>query len=259
LLAIPMWHDSVAGKFLLEPAKTAVVHARVPGTVADVDVKEGQQVAAGEPLAKLVNLPLASAYDAAQARLMTASHHAALASLKYADYGVALKEREESVAVLEQVGKKRATLDVASPISGTVLTPKVGEILGTTLKTGDAIMEVADLSTLRARIYVSEWEMNRVRSGADATIQVGGFFRGWKAKTSGISNEPVAMPEGLGAENNLNGTNQLKYYVVDLTVANTDEKLRPGMSGLARIYVGHRSLAGMGWEGMRNFWGRKLW
>ena len=259
VLAIPVWHDSVSGHFVLEPEKVAVVRAIVPGTVAEVNVKEGQNVEPGTPLAKLVNLSLASAYDQAQARLVLAKHRATMASLNYADYGTALKEREQYVVALQQMAEEQATLDVVSPISGTVMTPRVGELLGNTLKTGDGIVEVADLSALRARIYVLEWDMNRVKAGADARIQVNGFVKSWEAQITRIASEPTEMQQGLGGDNSLGGVARLHYYLVDLTVRNPGGALRPGMTGLGRIYAARRSLAGMAWDGVRNFWGRKFW
>ena len=56
LLAIPVWKESVAGKFVLEPVNQAVVRAHVPGMVSEIFVREGEKVAEGTPLATLSNL-----------------------------------------------------------------------------------------------------------------------------------------------------------------------------------------------------------
>jgi len=40
---------------------------------------------------------------------------------------------------------------------------------------------------------------------------------------------------------------------------NEEGILRPGMTGLARIYGPRRSVAGILLEKLRSFWGRKLW
>jgi hypothetical protein len=112
---------------------------------------------------------------------------------------------------------------------------------------------------LRARIYVSEWDMNKVRTGADAKIRVDGFVKGRQAQVERIGSEPTEISQGLSGESNLNGVTPLHYYVVDLSVENAEGKLRPGMIGLARIYGNRRNAAGLVWEGIRNFWGRKFW
>ena len=57
LLVIPVWKESVVGKFVLEPVNQAVVRAHVPGTVSKVYVREGEAVSQGGLLAALSNLP----------------------------------------------------------------------------------------------------------------------------------------------------------------------------------------------------------
>jgi len=69
----------------------------------------------------------------------------------------------------------------------------------------------------------------------------------------------VEMDPSLAGANALRGLNAPHFYQVDLLVPNEEAILRPGMTGLARIYGPRRSVAGMLWESLRNFWGRKLW
>jgi hypothetical protein len=49
------------------------------------------------------------------------------------------------------------------------------------------------------------------------------------------------------------------FYVLALTIDNTDHMLRPGMTGMARIYGRRMSLAGFGREALSDFFGRKVW
>jgi putative peptide zinc metalloprotease protein len=259
LLAIPIRRESITGKFLLESERTATVRARVTGTIREVNVREAQSVAAGERLARLENLPLESDYEGTRSLLVVASDRAAAASRHYVEYGTALKERQHLDSELQQITEKRAALDIVSPISGIVMSPRVQEKLGSTMIPGQEILQVADIGLMRARIYVSEWDMNKIRTEADAMIRVDGILRGWDAQVSRIGSEPTEISQGLNGESNLNGVTPLHYYVVDLSVANVDGKLRPGMTGLARIYGNRRTMAGMVWEGIRNFLGRKFW
>ena len=259
VLMIPVRRESVSGKFVLEPEHMAMVRARVPGTLTAIDVREGQRVVAGEPIAKLENLPLESDYSEAHSRFVMASDRATAASLNYGAYGAAAQDRERIRKELQELTEKREALEIVSPISGVVVSPRVQDLLGTTLLGGEEIAEIAELDSLRARIYVSEWDMNKVRTGADAAIQLDGFFKTWKAHIGEISSEPGVMKMGLAGGNDLNGIAPVNFYVVDLIVANQTERLRPGMTGLARIYGRRRSLGGMAWEAIRDFWGRKLW
>jgi putative peptide zinc metalloprotease protein len=259
LLAIPIRRESVTGKFLLESEKAATLRARVSGTIREVDVREGQSVAAGERLVRLENLPLESDYEGARTLLAVASDRAAAASRHYAEFGTALKERQHLDSELQQLAEKRASLDIFSPISGIVMSPRVQEKLGSTMAAGQEILQVADIGLMRARIYVSEWDMNKIKTQADARIRVDGVVRSWDAQVSRIGSEPGEISQGLSGESNLNGVIPLHYYVVDLSVENADGRLRPGMTGLARIYGNRRNMAEIVWEGIRNFWGRKIW
>src|SRR5260370_10543657 len=82
-LALPLWHDSVSGRFMLAPQQTAVVRARVPGTLTQLFVEEGQRVAVGQPLAVLRNLPLQSEDEDTRARVSIATARSNPPSLHY--------------------------------------------------------------------------------------------------------------------------------------------------------------------------------
>ncbi|HTA58516.1 MAG TPA: efflux RND transporter periplasmic adaptor subunit [Candidatus Baltobacteraceae bacterium] len=259
LLALPIWHDSIAGRFMLESPHVAIVRAHVPGVVESIKVREGEQVSAGQSLGELRNLRLTSGYEAARAQFLLASERAKEASREYKGFGAALKEKEQQGAQVRQYSEMDKALELSSPIDGTVVTPRAQDLSGVYLNPGQQLLEVADLSALRARIYVPEHEMYKLQPGARARLQVDGFLRKWTANSAAIGARPVEMPGGLSGNNGLNGVSPLHFYLVDLEVANQDFQLRPGMTGMARIYGQRRSLAGLGWEWTSNFWGRKLW
>ncbi len=258
-LALPIWHESVVGKFLLEPERSAVIRTRVPGKVTQLFVREGETVVAGAPLATLVNLPLESRYAQAQMRLALASERENAASLRYSGYGPALQDRQARMRQAKDASEEHAELMLTSPIGGIVVTPLVQEKLGNYLVEGSELLEVADLSALRARIYVSEYDVSKVQKGARARVEVTGFLKKWDAQVQSIAANSTAMDPHLLGDVKLKGTNPPQFYLVDLLVQSPDGVLKQGMTGLARVYGPRRSLLGMGWESFRNFWQRKLW
>jgi hypothetical protein len=131
--------------------------------------------------------------------------------------------------------------------------------VGSYLKQGGELLQVADLSALRVRIYISEYDLEKVKAGSKARLQVQGMARKWNAQTVQIAARPSEMDPQLGSANALKGMNSAHFYLVDLSVNNEDLRLKPGMMGVARIYGRRRSLAGLLGEGISNFWGRKLW
>jgi len=259
LLALPLWHESATGRFLLEPAHLAVVRARVPGVITQLDAEEGQRVARGETLATLRNLPLESDFEDTKTNLLLAGDRAKAASLHYSDFGQALKEREGLAGQFQQISAMDSALEVTSPIEGTVVTPRVGEFLGSYLKEGQELLEVADLSSLRARIYISEYDLYKVRQSTNGRLMVQGLFKTWPAQIVSIAARPTEIDERLTGKVELRGMNPPHFYIVDLVVQNIDGTLKPGMAGVARIYGQRSSLFGLAWETFSNFWGRKLW
>jgi putative peptide zinc metalloprotease protein len=259
LLLLPIWRESTAGKFILEPLESVEIHARVPGVVSSLWVQEGKFVEAGASLATLSNLPLQANYEEAKERLAVATDEANEAALRYSNYGSALKEREHVTTEVEQLSGRNAALQLTSPISGVVLTPRVMDLLGSYIAAGTKILEIGDLSALRARIYISEYDLATVEGNALAKLQVQGFAREWRARIVSVAPRPTEMDPNLVGEADLKGMNPPHFYIVDLLVSNSDGKLRPGMAGYARVYGRRRSLSGMLLRGMLDFGGRKLW
>jgi putative peptide zinc metalloprotease protein len=258
-LALPLWHQTATGRFLLEPAHVAEVRALVPGMVAELNAHEGQQVRQGTLLATLRDLPLQSDFQNAQANLVMASDRARQASAQYSGLGLALTDREQMSRHLQQVSEKAAALELRSPITGTVVTPRLQDRLGNYLTEGQGLLTVADLSSLRARIYVSEYDLHDVQNHGTARLQVQGLLRTWKADVTSIAVRPTELDPSLSGKVELQGMTPPHFYVVNLTVANPDGILKPGMTGFARVYGQRRSLLGLAWETVSDFFGRKVW
>jgi putative peptide zinc metalloprotease protein len=258
-LSLPLWHDSTSGRFVLEPAEQTVVRSIVPGTLTDVFAEEGQAVETGATLARLRNLPLQSRLANMQSRYVIASHRAAAAILRNTAYGPALKERDELAVETDQLFLQTANLEITSPISGIVMTPRLRDRVGAYVTEGSELLEIADIRVLRARIYVSEYDLYKVRRGAPARLQVEGVLQKWEAHTAAIAPVSREIDPALLNLTKYKGLHPPQFYVVNLFVANEASRLKPGMTGVARIYGQRRGLAGLTWEGIVNFLGRKIW
>jgi putative peptide zinc metalloprotease protein len=259
LLLLPLKRESVQGRFVLEPGRTATIRPHLPGVLTSVFVSEGQQVSAGTPLAALRNLPFQSDLERSRARLVIASDRAKDAALHYAGLGEAVKEREYLTAHTNQLSSEVQLLQLTSPISGRVITPRVQDRVGSYVQEGSELVQVANLSTMRARIYISEFDLRRVHAGASAKIQIEGLWKKWDARTISTAATSTEMDPELVEAAQLKGLDAPKYYLVELLVQNSQETLKPGMTGVARLYGRRRSLLAMGAEEVVSFFGRKLW
>jgi putative peptide zinc metalloprotease protein len=261
LLAIPVWRESVAARFVLEPVNQAVVRAHVPGRLSQIYVQEGESVAKGTPLGTLSNLRLQSNLADAEARLLLASAEARDAGLHYQGYGTALVEKEQSAKQYGQLSEMNAALELRAPIAGTVVTPKVQDQLGAYLDAGTELLAIADLSRMRARIFTSEYDLYKIRGSETARLQMDGLLQRRTGEVSLVSARPTEPPpwamEEAGKDSKSDAPHQ--YYFLDIVLENPGNELKPGMTGIARVYGRQRSIGGIVLEVIKNFWGRKLW
>ena len=258
-LLLPVWHESAVGRFVLEPANLSVLRALVPGTVTRVYADEGQRVEAGAPIVQLRNVPLDSKLARSQSELETAAHKADSTLLRYADYGSAEKERDRLGQQTSDFTSEVTNLEVKTPIAGQVTTPRVGDKVGSYVVEGTELAEVADLSRLRARIYISEFEMYKFGPDSAARLQVDGLWGRRDARTLAV--EPMSSdiaPELIDLSK-FKGQRPPRFYVFELLVENPSGPMRPGMTGTARLYGRRRSLAGLAGQSVKDFFGRKFW
>ena len=115
------------------------------------------------------------------------------------------------------------------------------------------------MSQLRARIYVSEHDLYKLRVGSRASLQVEGILTKWDAQAVAISPVSTEIDPGLGQQIQYQGLLPPNFYVADLIVDNPEGTLKPGMVGTARIYARRQSIARFAWQEVGNFLGRKVW
>ena len=164
LLALfaPVWRETVSGRFVLEPQQRASIRAAVPGQITEVLADEGTPVAAGAPLLRLLNVGLEAEADDARVRLRGAEAEAREAQMNYANLGTARAERASQVGRSRSVFEQVAALQVASPISGIVATARLRDRVGSFVRAGDVLADVDDASTLKARIFIPEFQVQRM-------------------------------------------------------------------------------------------------
>ena len=258
-LLLPLWHEFAQGPFILEPERTVVLRASVSGAVDAMYAKEGMHVLAGAPVASLRNLPLQSKLELTSADYAVASMRATSAGIRYADLGRAMQERNQLAQQKKNLSSEVAHLILVSPISGVILTPRPADRLGEYVTAGTELVEVADLSVMRARIFVSEYDLSKVRTGAAARAYVDGYLRHWDAKAIEVAPVSSLADPNLAEATKYRGLVPPNFYCVQILLHNSDGLLKPGMKGIARIYGRRRSLLGSLWQGFDHFFARKFW
>jgi putative peptide zinc metalloprotease protein len=259
LLVLPIWRETEEGRFLLEPANRAVVRAAVPGTVVEVNAEEGRKVAAGEALLRLRNLSLESQAAQARADARVAAARATNAQLHYAAFGTADLERQQLAERSRLLQNQVAMLILSSPVAGQVMTPRVADRIGSRVEPGTELVEVADLSTLRARIYLPEFAVRKTEVGANARLLPEAEVISIPGKVLSVAPVSSEIEAGLTEHAQYRGIRPPTFYVVTIEVPNPRGDLKAGMAGTALITAARRSVASLTVEAVWNFVRRKVW
>jgi len=135
---------------------------------------------------------------------------------------------EQQVEILNQELDKT---DVRSPIDGVVATPFVERKRGQTLKPGDELCRIVDISSVTIEMQVPEKEMADVRLGNVVWMKPRSFpSLDLQGRVDFIA--PVAQ--------DVQGQ---RTVVVRSELPNADLQLKPEMTGVAWIYGGQRRIA----------------
>jgi putative peptide zinc metalloprotease protein len=259
VLLAPLWRENVQARFLLEPARRAVVRAEVPGVVIATDVQEGQAVAAGAPLLQLRNLSLESAAAQAESDAQLAAARALQAEQHYQNYGAARRERDQRAEQSRILQVKLAHLNLNSPIPGVVVTPRVQDLFGAHLQAGAPAVEIADLSSLRARSFVSELAVREIHPGSPADLLLDDGSRITGLRLASLAAASSNLEPGLMESEAYKGMQGAQFYALTILVPNNGGRLRQGITGTAKIYLRRRSLAGLAAQAIYDFACRKIW
>ncbi len=215
------------------PQRTYTVGAEVDGIVREILVREGDQVRAGQPLARLHNDHITARLNQVKVWLTTSRGNARnlFAANRIDQYQMEQNEIRKLQAELEMLETQQDKTEMVSPISGTVLTPLLEERVGEYLEKGDFFCEVAGLDSMRAEINFPAADIHLAGENQRIKLLISAF----PEKTFWGTVERVSSRGNSGQENNA--------FLIRGSIENTERLLKPGMTGHARIYCGKRSLA----------------
>ena len=259
VLLIPMRREYAQERFVLEPAQRAVIRAKVAGHVEKVFLEEGQRVAAGAPVATLRDLSMESRAARAWSEHEMATANATSARLRYADFATAENRRIQTATALLVLRDQERNLRVQSPIAGTVLTPRLHDLEGSYISAGTAMVEVADTSTMRARVYVSEQQLRKLSTISGNSLRLDGGWIPVHGKILSISPDAQNLASGLEPPPKYRGLALPSFYSVYIALDNSDGRLRDGMTGTAKIFGRRRSVLGLVIEPVVDAVARRLW
>ncbi len=170
-----------------------LAHVRAGDVVAEVDVRE-QQAALGEAWARVKEAGADVDFTAREKRRsqqLWNSNVVAEATLDRSvhDSTAAESHRGALLAGAARISANIAKAKIVAPIDGTV-TQRFADA-GEMVAAGTPIVTVTDLSHLRVEAEVGEFDVARVRLGADVTIRAEGYDQRWYGKIAEIPDRVV--------------------------------------------------------------------
>ncbi len=239
----------------IEPINVVDIKSKAGGQITTMDVETGNHVQQGDLLVDLdktdVNASLEQAKadsEAAYARLKQSETVAARQQQLFESKVITLQELENSkldltsqrTSVLKAnqamtLARQRVTdARIVAPIDGVILDKLVskGTVIASASNSasgGTTLLKMADLSSVRARVLVSETDIGKVQIGMEATIKVDAFpNRNFIGKVEKM--EPQAVVD-----------QNVTMFPVMVILENEDGALMPGMNGEVSILVDQKN------------------
>jgi multidrug resistance efflux pump len=232
-LAIPVpWRVSAPAR--LEGSVQRAVVAATDGFLQQANVRPGDRVQAGQVLAELASQDLAlerrrreselrqheNAYRAAQARADRAQM-------------VTLQARAaEAQAMLSLVEAQLQRARIEAPFDGIVIKGDLSQNLGAPVQRGEVLMVLAPNDSFRLILEVDEADIGAIRPGQGGELALAAQ----PDRTLAFTTRRI-VPVAAAAE----GRN---FFEVEASLQQQAPQLRPGLSGVAKVEAGSRSL---GW------------
>ena len=239
---------------VLEPRERRVVSMPFDGVLRSLGegVEPGKHVTAGQVLAVLDTSELELKLAGAESR--------ALQARMQADAARTVKQQEKAVAAEEEAKQARAEADlytsyiekarILSPITGTIIAGELKDRVGSSLKLGEPMLQVADLSDVIVNARVDERDIALIRRAFDEQRGTG------QLATKSVPDQAFdftverIVPLAVAGE----GKNT---FEVRCALSSSAPWFRPGMEGVAKFNTERRSLL---WIGTRRLMDQvRLW
>lgn len=254
----------VTASCTIEPSQHAWLRVGAAGELERLWCQEGRAVKAGQALARLGNPWLEADLKRLHLELAITEKELtrSLGLDRMADYQQHQITRRRLLKEIQALQGKVSQLQVVSPASGVVLTPRMAERVGDYFQEGDLFCEIGRIEETIVRILVPEAEVSDIRVGQRVELKIHAYpkttFAGKVREVSPWRLEVLenpALSARLGgrvpSQTDLREGHEVPLYPtfqVTIQVENPQRLLRPGMTGLAKVYCGRQPLSGHLWR-----------
>lgn len=257
-------HLKVSSNCAVEPGEHVVLRTGVEGYLKQILCGPGDHVKKGQVIAVLDNPFLRAELDTMKIdrAILDKIMAKALGSGRvgeYNQYKIHMDSLDKEITELET---KLSKMDVKAEQAGMMLTYKLEERLGDYFHKGEFLCQLGDLDEVRIRVIIPEAEMTDMKVGQDVALKVYAYpEKTLEGRVTGISPVRVQTLENIALSSRFGGKlptepgreagNEvpvLPYFQVTMKIDNSAGLLKPGMTGVSKIWCEQRSLASILWH-----------
>jgi multidrug efflux pump subunit AcrA (membrane-fusion protein) len=220
----------------LEGSVRRVLVAPYDGYMASAARRAGDVVAAGTVLATLDDRDLRLEYYkwSSQRAQYTKQYQEAVALHDRAQGSIVLAQVQQAEAQMNLLAEQLARAELKAPFDGLVVSGDQSQSLGTAVKRGQVMFEVAPLNAYRVILEVDETEITAIKPGLTGSLMLASL-PGEVFPLTITHLTPVAVSrEGRS------------FFRVEALLGRMSDRLRPGMEGVAKVEAGERRLIWIG-------------
>jgi len=216
----------------LEGSVRRVLVAPFDGYVASAPRRAGDVVSAGTVLATLDDRDLRLEYYkwASQRAQYTKQYQEAVALHDRAQSSIVLAQVQQAEAQMNLLAEQLGRTQIAAPFDGLVVSGDQTQSLGTAVRRGQVLFEVAPLNAYRVILEVDENEITAIKAGQVGSLMLASL-PGEVLPLTITHLTPVAVSR-----------DGRSFFRVEALLGRMSERLRPGMEGVAKVEAGQRKL-----------------
>lgn len=240
--------STVSATGTIRPVDSVEVSSKITARLKTVEVKENDEVKAGQVVATLDAKDYAAKRDQAQYKVTNTQAEYERIRYLYSIGADTEKQLEDAqmnydtaVSALSQAEADASETNILAPMDGTVVgEPKtVGTMAVATSDNPTVIMRIADLSTKKIMAKVDETDIGSVKVGQSATFTVDAYTdKTFTARVTKISQTDTANTWDTSTSSSsasASSSAAVIYYYVTLEVDDPENLLLPAMTARVEI------------------------
>jgi hypothetical protein len=243
------WDYRVSGQTTLEGRVRRSIVAPFEGYVKEAFVRSGDTVEEGAVMCTLddrdfrlerINLISRSSQYRKQYQEEVAAHNRAESEIIRA-------QLDQTAAQLELIESRIERTRITAPFKGIVLSGDLSQRLGGSTEMGEVLFEIAPLDSYRIIIEVDERYITDIKPGQEGRM----ILSALPDESFGFVVEKITLIST--AKEGLN------YFRVEAGTKEISEHLRPGMTGIGKIYIDRRKLIDILTQDLRDWLKLRAW